>query len=185
MVFTGWLQIVVSTVELCFALSCVALSTKTCCSTFTRSTRWVSPPEILCTKSCLTRSSGEAKAIEEWSTFRSNSLKNSHKYPSLSIKLLSSLQIFIGRCWQSEDPPLKINVLRTVLFEVFTVIIIIIIIVIIIIIIIIMMEDCLIPSFQSLPLPLRRSFQSQLWCATQSHIWRGCHQYPPPPPHRH
>ena len=28
----------VSTVELCFALSCVALSTKTCCSTFTRST---------------------------------------------------------------------------------------------------------------------------------------------------
>jgi len=72
------LQIVVSTVELCFALSCVALSTKTCCSTFTR------------------RSSGEAKAMEEWPTFRSNSLKNSHKYPSLSIKLLSSLQIFIG-----------------------------------------------------------------------------------------
>ena len=67
------------------------------------------PPEIFCTKPRLTRSSGEAKAMEEWPTFRSNSLKNSHKYPSLSIKLLSSLQIFIGRWrWQSQDPPLEI-----------------------------------------------------------------------------
>ena len=66
------------------------------------------PPEIFCTKPRLTRGSGEAKAMDEWPTFRSNSLKNSHKYPSLSIKLLSSLQIFIGRCGQSEDPPLNI-----------------------------------------------------------------------------
>ena len=132
------LQIVVSTVELCFALSCVALSTKTCCSTFTRNTRsvlrtrhfnlssdqntllhhtlfhqefWCSQGyEVFCTrifnltknslqlKTLFHRSSGVAgKAMEDWPTFRPNSL-NPHKYPSLSIKLLSSLQIFIGRC---------------------------------------------------------------------------------------